>query len=142
MKTQEELLDNFYTKCKQARLSITPQRLAIYKALIGMKNHPSPDTIYQKIKTEFPMISFATVYKTLETFEQNKIINKVTQLHQTLRYDPFLEPHHHMVCTKCKKIIDLDREAIEELQIPKEIFKDNIFVNYNIHLNIICKECQ
>ncbi len=62
---QKQLFDSFIKKCREYRLSLTPQRIAIYKALIADDSHPSPEKIYKKIKPDFPTISLATVYKTL-----------------------------------------------------------------------------
>jgi len=135
-------LNNFYEKCKQAGLNVTPQRLAIYRALMGDVNHPSPDTIFKRVKVDFPMISFATVYKTLETFEQKGIISKVTTLHNTLRYDPLTKRHHHIICTKCKKIIDIESDELDSLPIPPQVTKGNVFVDFSVHFNVICAECQ
>ena len=143
MKNEEiKILDEFIEKCRQAGLSVTPQRLAVYKSLIGDKTHPSPETIFIRIKPEFPTISFATVYKTLETFEKNRIISRVTTLHNTVRYDPMTERHHHAICVKCKRVVDVYSSKLDSLPIPPEISKDNTFLDYSIHFNIICAECR
>ena len=139
---QTELMDRFFEKCRQAKLSVTPQRLAVYKALISDNNHPSPDKIYKSVLPDFPTISFATVYKILETFEQKGIISKVTSLHNTLRYDPLIEHHHHIICVNCKKIIDLRSRELDELPIPDEVKKGNRVLDYSVHFNVICSDCQ
>jgi len=140
--TKTDLMDQFFEKCRQAKLSVTPQRLAVYKALVSDENHPSPDMIYQSVLPDFPTISFATVYKILETFEQNGIISKVTSLHNTLRYDPLKERHHHIICVKCKRIIDLKSKELDELPIPTEVKKGNQLIDFSVHFNVICSECR
>ena len=140
--TREKLLNAFYDKCRESRLSITPQRLAIYRALIGRKDHPSPEMIFNDVQSQFPMISFATVYKTLETFEQSGIVSKVTHLHNTLRYDPTTDQHHHIVCKKCKRIIDIDPREMESLKIPSQVTKNFTLINYTVHFNVICDESK
>lgn len=140
--TRTELMDQFFEKCHQAELSVTPQRLAVYKALISDENHPSPDMIYKSVLPDFPTISFATVYKILETFEQNGIISKVTSLHNTLRYDPLIEHHHHIICVKCKKIIDLNNKELDDIPIPTEVKKGNRVLDFSVHFNVICSDCK
>jgi Fur family peroxide stress response transcriptional regulator len=142
MREQEKYINNFYKRCRQCGLSITPQRLAIYKALLSSDNHPSPETVYKLVKSDFPMISFATVYKTLETFEQKNIISKVTTLHNTLRYDPIIHQHHHIICTKCQKVIDLQNEQLDSISIPSQVTKDNVLIDFSVHFNVICSECK
>jgi len=139
--SRTELLNQFFEKCRQAKLSVTPQRLAVYKALVNHDNHPSPDMIYKDMLPDFPTISFATVYKILETFEQRGIISKVTSLHNTLRYDPLKERHHHIICSKCKKIMDIKSKDLDELSIPPEVKKGNRLIDFSVHFNVICNEC-
>lgn len=137
-----ELLNQFFEQCRQAKLSVTPQRLAVYKALLNHKNHPSPEMIYNDVLPDFPTISFATVYKILETFELNGIISKVTSLHNTLRYDPLKERHHHIICTKCKNIIDIKNKELDDLPIPPEVKKGNRLIDFSVHFNVICRKCR
>jgi len=138
---RQHLLDEFFKKCRQLRLSVTPQRLAIYKALIADETHPSPDKIYQAIKVDFPTISLATVYKTLETLEKNGIVSVVTPIHNTVRYDATTEQHHHIVCVRCKKIIDLESKELDALKIPDVVAKKNRLIDFSVHFNVICSEC-
>jgi len=139
--TRTELMEQFFKKCRKADLSVTPQRLAVYKALVSVDNHPSPDMIYKSVLPDFPTISIATVYKILETFEQKGIVSKVTSLHNTLRYDPLKEHHHHIICVSCKKIVDINSKELNALPIPAEVKKENKLIDYSIHFNVICSEC-
>ena len=142
--TQEQrqlLLDDFAGKCRAHHLSLTPQRIAIYKALMDDHTHPSPDKIYNTIKSDFPTISLATVYKTLETFEQTGIISRVTPIHNTVRYDIKTNHHHHVVCVKCKQIMDVESKDFDDLKIPESVARKNRFVNFSVHFSVICEDC-
>ncbi len=134
-------IQEFIDKCKEVKLSVTPQRIIIYKELLGNRSHPSPEDIYNSIKEENPTISFATVYNTLETFEKYGFIKKVTPLHNKVRYDPVTAPHHHMVCVKCGKITDVEANEIENIDISEKIIGTNMFLDYSIRINIVCSEC-
>lgn len=136
------MIDKFIKKCKESSLSVTPQRLAIYKTLLNDKEHPNPEIIYKTIKPDFPTISLATVYKTLETFAKHGIVSVVTPLHGTIRYDAEMKQHHHIVCTKCKKVIDVKNPKLNRLKIPEEIKSQYNLLNYNIQFNIICDDCM
>ncbi len=141
LKTNDQI-ENFIVQCKTNALSITPQRLAIYKILIKDKTHPNPESVYNSIKPDFPTISLATVYKTLETFEKHNIISVVTPLHETVRYDAEMKNHHHIVCVRCKKVVDLMDDDLDKLQVPKKVIKGNTFVDFNIQFNVVCAECR
>jgi len=140
--TQTELINRFFETCRQTEMSVTPQRLAVYKALINTTDHPSPDMIYKSVLPDFPTISFATVYKILETFEQKGIITKVTSLHNTLRYDAVKARHHHIICVKCKKIMDIESEVLDNLPVPSAVKDGNRLVDFSVHFNVICRDCQ
>jgi len=135
-------IDDFIQNCKSKALSVTPQRLAIYKALINDKSHPNPETVYNTIKPEFPTISLATVYKTLETFEKHHIISVVTPLHETVRYDAETDHHHHIVCVSCKKVIDINDPELENIKIPEIVKMGNKVLDYQIQFNVLCSECR
>jgi Fur family peroxide stress response transcriptional regulator len=139
---EQKQIEQFIDNCREKNLSVTPQRLAIFKALVNDSSHPNPETIHKKIKVENPTISFATVYKTLETFEKHGIISLVTNLHNTVRYDPVTVQHHHIVCVHCKKVIDLFDEKLNHITIPKEVLKANNLVNFSVHFNVICPDCK
>lgn len=134
-------VNEFINKCREANLSVTPQRLAIFKLISEDHSHPSPEAVYKKVKEEFPTISFATVYKTLETFEKIGVVSVVTPIHNTVRYDSITEPHHHVVCVKCKKVIDIFDESLDHINIPEEVKNSNKLLGFSVHFNVICSDC-
>lgn len=141
-KLDQKLIDDFYQKCRNATLSVTPQRLAIYKALVQDTSHPRPEKIHAKIISEFPTISLATVYKTCETFEKHNIISRVTPLHNTVRYDSITKRHHHIICVKCKKIIDLFDSKLDDFNVPRKLLKEYSLLEFSVHFFVVCQDCQ
>jgi Fur family peroxide stress response transcriptional regulator len=91
-------------------IKLTPQRLIILNFLRGNKSHPSADEIYQGVKEEFPTMSFATVYNTLEALRKKGKIQELTIEPGRKRYDPDVTPHHHLVCVNCFHIEDIYKE--------------------------------
>ena len=113
----EELTDNFIKRCKEVGMKVTPQRVAIYRELASSDQHPSAEMIYQRIKKYYPNVSLTTIYRTLETFENLGIVFVVNVLYDAARYDANLEPHHHVVCVKCRKVEDFYDDSHENLRI-------------------------
>ena len=97
------------TKYKKLGLKLTPQRLAIIEYLDGNEIHPSAEDIYREVSKRFPTMSFATVYNTLEALRQRGSIAELTIDQGKKRFDPNTELHHHIICTKCKRIEDVHR---------------------------------
>lgn len=137
-----EHIDQFILDCKNRGLSVTYQRLSVFKSLISSPIHPTAEDIYNQVKIDHPTISLATVYKTLETLAENAIISKVTNLHDMARYDGQNDSHHHLVCVKCRKILDIHDDSLEGLSLSSQINNDFKILDYRVQFDGICQECQ
>ena len=67
---KEEKIKEFIEACKNMGLKITPQRVAVYEVLLSRDDHPTVEDIYNEIKKKYPFVSLATVYRTVETLEE------------------------------------------------------------------------
>jgi len=121
-------------------LKLTPQRLAILDYLKENHEHPSADTIYRAMRERFPTISFSTVYNTLSTLAKKGILHELTIDSDKKRFDPGIEPHHHLICVQCKKIVDITVDY--ELKVPYSFKKGFEIVGNHIEFYGICQNCQ
>jgi Fur family peroxide stress response transcriptional regulator len=96
-------------------LKITHQRIVVYQAIRCTDKHPTAEQIYDMIKEKNPSISLATVYKTLETFVENKLINKVSTPQGTMRYDARTENHNHIYVSNTNEILDYEDEELRNI---------------------------
>jgi Fur family peroxide stress response transcriptional regulator len=127
---------------REKGLKITPQRLAIFKILKDNKSHPCAEEIYLKVRKEFPTISLATVYQTLDTLEHIGGIRVLKCDKKKTRYDGDLSPHHHLVCIRCHKIMDLQYDYSKTLKLPRSM-KNRFQVNeFKVLFYGICEECK
>src|SRR5271155_5581005 len=101
-------LSEFADRCRRGGLAVTPQRLAIIKALLGSSDHPRADAIFAEVRRQHPHISLATVHRTLETLCRIGEARKVTVLHDSARYDGNTAAHHHVICVRCRRIRDVE----------------------------------
>lgn len=135
-------LQNLSNRLKEQNISVTPQRLEILKNIVTRYDHPSADNIFQEVRKNLPMISFNTVYKTLETFCQLGLVIKINPLHEVARYDGNTSPHTHMICTRCHTVQDLHWQWPEEIKLPDSL-AENFKVDFMaLHLYGLCRECQ
>jgi len=81
--------------------------LAIMKFLEGNTSHPSAEMIWTAVKTEFPTLTLATVYNTLDALGRQGSVIEVGGDDAKKRFDPFTDDHHHLICSSCKKIVDV-----------------------------------
>ncbi|MEE8044912.1 MAG: transcriptional repressor [Thermodesulfobacteriota bacterium] len=138
----QEKVNKFIGRSKELGIKVTPQRIAIYKELASTDQHPSTETIYKKIKDYYPNISLTTVYRTLETFEKLGLISVVNVLYNAARYDANLDPHHHIVCTECKKVEDVYDESLNNLDISNKTLGDYQVEGYSLLLSGVCTSCR
>ena len=117
-------------KLKEKGLKITPQRIAIYDAVVELKNHPTAENIIEFIKINHPYISVGTVYKVLNTFVENKLLKKVKSERDIMRYDAIIEHHHHLYCIDTDRIEDYEDQELDDLVLA--YFKKKNIENFKI----------
>jgi Fur family transcriptional regulator, peroxide stress response regulator len=136
-------VEKMLTKLKSREFRITPQRLAVLRILASSNGHPSVDDIYKEVRVEFPTTSLATVYKTVSLLKE---LNEVLELgfpDGSNRYDGHNPtPHPHLICMKCKKIIDPELVSIEKLS--KEMSRKTGYKIFHHRLDFfgLCPDCQ
>ena len=115
-----QLPDKYFQQlCREKQMAVTHQRLVIYRELMQMTDHPSPEQVFERVRPELPSISLATVYKTLHVFLQAGIIREVSPHHGSRRIEPNSTSHSHFICLQCHGITDLahhelDASALED----------------------------
>ena len=135
----EELVENL----RERNYRITPQRFAILKILTFSNGHPSAECIFDQIKKEFPTTSLATVYKTIATLKEMGEVLELGFAGGSNRYDgnkPY--PHTHLICVKCRDIIDPEVEGLEIL--PRQVAQRAGFqlVGHRFDIYGVCPRCQ
>ena len=136
-------LDKLIEKLREWDYRITPQRLAILKILAGSDSHPSAERIYDQMREEFPTTSLATVYKTIATLKEMGEVLELGFADDSNRYDgnkPY--PHTHLICVKCREIID---PAVEDLEILPQQVAQRVgyrLVGHRFDIYGICPRCQ
>ena len=121
-------------------LRVTPQRIAILRAILELNNHPTAENISDFIKSNHPNISTGTVYKVLESFVDNDLLRKVKTDGGIMRYDPIPYTHHHLYDEATDRIEDFEDESLDKL--IQDYFKKKGIRNFeidNIQLHITGK---
>jgi Fur family transcriptional regulator, peroxide stress response regulator len=120
----------FREKLKEKGLKVTPQRVAIYEAIVSLNNHPTADNVIEYIKANHPNISVGTVYKVLDSLVENELLKKVKTERDIMRYDAVLSNHHHLYCAETDRIEDFEDEKLSEL--ISEYFAKNKIKNFKV----------
>ncbi len=101
---------------KTSGYRLTPQRKAICRILADSRDHPSAQMIYDQLRTEYDMLSLATVYNTLEALTRLGLVNVLGEVGgESVRYDPDTEPHINLECVECHRMIDVPSQAVQQI---------------------------
>ena len=114
-------LDEITQRLRESGHRLTPQRMAVLKILASSAGHPSVEQVYDQVKVDFPMTSLGTVYKTVTLLKEMGEILELGFGADSHRYDGARpDPHPHLICIKCNKIIDgdlsLDQKSLRSLE--------------------------
>jgi Fur family peroxide stress response transcriptional regulator len=120
---------------------MTPQRECIFRVIHGTEVHPTAETVFTAARRAMPTMSLKTVYQTLNDLAD---MGEIQSLHLgtgSSRFDPNVDPHHHLVCTRCGKVRDLyaDFGAIE---VPPAEAQGFAVDHAEVVFRGVCAECR
>jgi Fur family peroxide stress response transcriptional regulator len=120
----------------------TAQRIAICRQVLASGEHPTAQRIYEEVKRTHPTVSLATVYKTLDVLEELNLVQELAVVKSEGRFDPNMEPHVNIACSRCGRITDLEdgklRGEIEELARKARF----TLTGESIILYGVCEKCN
>ena len=140
--TLDAKLMAFEDRCRKNGLKITPQRIAVYKALISTDTHPTAEEVHKMVREDIHNISLDTVNRTLLTLAQIGAAFQVEGTGQPRRYDGGMEDHQHFLCIKCGKVIDFHYEPFDNIEIPTHLQGRFQIVRKTVYMEGICETCS
>ena len=125
---------------KEHNLKVTPQRVAIVDELY-LKGHINIDDLFLSLKSKFPSISLATIYKNINSMLEKLFVCEVKVPHQKSVYELTKELHSHVVCSNCNAIEDI---TLNTSLIFSEACKKSEYTLDNIEVVFtgLCKKCS
>lgn len=124
-----------------AVLKHSKQRECIKEFLASRRDHPTADTIYMNIRQQFPNISLGTVYRNLGLLSDLGEINKIFTGGGADRFDGNVSRHHHFICTKCHRVMDLEMDDIDFIMEKAQEGCTGEVQNYIANFYGICGDC-
>ena len=112
--------NNFVTFLKRNHLKPTLQRFTLVKLLFDGKNkHFTAEDLYEKVKLKKNKISLATIYNTLHSLVEKKLLKQVSIKDGKTIFCTNMSSHHHFFNSVTGKLIDIPRNKIQLDKIPK-----------------------
>ena len=98
----------------QSRYRLTKQRMAVLKAM-GDGAHLSAETILDRVRSQLPGVSLGTIYRTLDILRELGLVQMFSFAGQAARYEAALDKHHHLLCTQCNSLVNVQADGLEEI---------------------------
>jgi Fur family peroxide stress response transcriptional regulator len=135
-------MKQFAERCSGLGLAATHQRRVIYRVLAESEEHPHPETVYRRVKRQIPTISLATVYKNIKTFVGMGLLQEVGSQPGSYRVDANLDRHHHLVCIKCRAVVDFYDSRLDRIRATEANPKNFRVLRYQVEALGVCPACR
>jgi Fur family ferric uptake transcriptional regulator len=93
---------------------LTDQRLVVAEALAAGREAVSAQELYEQLRPRHSRLALATVYRALEAQVESGMARRLERSGHISTYIACApEHHHHLVCTRCQKVEDLDETILK-----------------------------
>jgi Fur family peroxide stress response transcriptional regulator len=135
-------LARFESECRRRGLAVTIQRRAVFSELAERSDHPTADQVYAALVDELPGLSRTTVYRVLETLVEQGLARKVQHVGAAARFDAMTDRHHHLVCERCGRLVDLEDALVPMLPLPDARRTGFRVRDYSVNFMGLCRSCH
>ena len=142
-------LKDLREKLSERGYKMTPQRKEILKIFVEHSDfhHMSAEDVYGILRENDSEIGLATVYRALDLLSDLGILVRIDFGDGCARYelntaDPKIHHHHHLICLKCKKVIEFEEDLLDELEERVAAKSDFKILNHEVKFFGYCSECR
>ncbi|MBR4153644.1 MAG: transcriptional repressor [Selenomonadaceae bacterium] len=136
-------------KLSEHGYKMTPQRKEILQIFVDHSDyhHMSAEDVYNILRENKSEIGLATVYRSLDLLCELGMLVHVDFGDGCARYelnsaDPKVHHHHHLICLKCKKVIEFEEDLLEMLEAYIEKKSGFQILNHEVKFFGYCSDCR
>lgn len=118
--------EQFAQTLQHAGMRLTPQKEAIYNALMASTKHPSAEELHASVREQFPTLSLATVYDNVKKLQKLGLCTEMFDKEGIARYDGNMHVHHHVLHEETGEIHDVYVPATEHIPLPEGVDPQSI----------------
>ena len=133
---------------REKGIKVTTQRVLVLSVLMSNpEKHFTAEEIYELVKSSYPEIGLATVYRTIQLLSENQLEDRISLDDGFARYeignmgDATKHHHHHLICRRCGKVLSFRDDLLEELEAKILSTTGFYAVNHEVKLYGYCQEC-
>lgn len=102
------------SRLKEQGIQPSAPRMAIARFVLSTMSHPTAEDVRHEVERDFPTVSLATVYNTLNLFVEKGLLKEVRDPERkSIRYDCNIEPHFHFIDDETGEMHDLDSNMLK-----------------------------
>lgn len=137
--------ENIFREYLRGRgLKYTPERQTLLQEVLSNQEHFEAEQLLISLSQSGKRVAKATIYRTLPLLVECGIINQVQFGDSMARYEHTFgqEPHDHMVCRRCRRIIEFDSSDV--LRLRAALSKQFKFepISHRFQIAGICAQCR
>jgi Fur family peroxide stress response transcriptional regulator len=87
-------------------LRLTGPRHAVLEVLRSVESHPTAEEVHRLVRRRLAGVSLGTIYRNLRILVDAGLLKELPGPHA--RFDANTRAHHHFMCERCGRIIDVD----------------------------------
>ena len=106
-------MEDVVERLRSRGIQPSAQRIAIASYVLGTDEHPTVERVLERVRENFPYVSRATVYNTLNLFVERGLLRRLVLAPGRVVYDPRVEPHHHFLDEESGQVFDVPWEALQ-----------------------------
>jgi Fur family transcriptional regulator, ferric uptake regulator len=135
--------EQFVKLFKQDRIDRFEDRVSILEVFLKTENHVTLDELVNLVQRNGYGLSADFIRETLDLMchygfaQQNQFNNG----HPRYEHRHLGQHHDHMICTKCKKIVEFEDQAVERLQLKIASEFGFHLLQHKMELYGICRRC-
>lgn len=126
---------------RKAGLKVTPARIHVLQVFSNEKVPLSPRAVISRMHGEIDQV---TVYRAIRAFQRAGIIRQIDLRHNHAHYELVdLSDHHHIVCTSCGTVADIEGCEVEEAyaRMLRSVPAFSEIRQHSLEFYGVCKKC-
>ncbi len=135
---------NLREKLRKSGGRMTRQRRILLEALVSVDTHPTAAELYGMVRQRLPEISQGTVYRNLRRLQELGYVQELDYGPGASHFDATVDPHYHLRCGRCSRIVDLDieREPSPGIERAQQAAPDWRVSEHRVEFLGLCPRCR
>jgi Fe2+ or Zn2+ uptake regulation protein len=137
-----ERLEEILALLRQRGGRVTTCRRTILETFLGAGGHVTAEALTAQVQASQPDVHESTVYRFLDELERLGVVDHVHLGHGRAVYHLTDEPHHHLVCERCGRVVEVPDALFDDLDA--RVRKRYGFAIRSHHFAVVgrCADCR